>query len=98
MAEDCFDHGADLAGWKNGFLDHVTWFPAAFPDVVAQVDDMVAEGDRVVAYWSFTGAHQEELMGFPATGRKVSSYAVSQLRWRAANWSNIRCSPTTWAR
>ncbi len=82
VAEDCFDHGAALAGWENGFLDHVPWFRGAFPDIVAQVDDMVAEGDRVVAYWSFTGTHQGELMGFPATGRKVSSNLISQLRWR----------------
>ena len=56
--------------------------PGAFPDIVAQVNDMVAEGDRVVAYWSFTGTHQGEMFGFAGTGRKVSSNIISQLRWR----------------
>ena len=82
VAEDCFDHAAAAAGWPNGFQSHVGWFRGAFPDIVAQVNDMLAEGDRVVAYWSFTGTHQGEMFGFAGTGRKVSSNLISQLRWR----------------
>jgi predicted ester cyclase len=82
VAEDSFDHAAEAFGWQHGFLDHVPWFRGIFPDVVVQVNDMVAEGDRVVAYWSMTGTQQGDLGGVPPTGRKVSSYAISQLRWR----------------
>ena len=82
VEEDCFDHVAAAAGWTNGFQSHVEWFRGAFPDIVVQVNDMVAEDDRVVAYWSFTGTHQGEMFGFTGTGRKVSSNVISQLRWR----------------
>jgi steroid delta-isomerase-like uncharacterized protein len=82
VAEDSFDHAAEAFGWQHGFLDHVPWFRSIFPDVVVQVNDMVAEGDRVVAYWSMTGTQQGDLAGFPGTGKQVSSYAISQLRWQ----------------
>lgn len=82
VADDCFGHGAEAMGWKNGFLDHVPWFRGFYPDAVVQVDDMVAEGDRVVAYWGFTATHQTEVFGVPPTGKKIRGRAISQLRWR----------------
>jgi steroid delta-isomerase-like uncharacterized protein len=82
VADDCLDHAATAMGWKNGFLDHVRWLRSIVTDMVIQVTDMVAEEDRVVAYWTFTGTHQGELAGTPPTGRKVTGTAISQLRLR----------------
>jgi steroid delta-isomerase-like uncharacterized protein len=45
---------------------------AAFPDLRITVDDIIAEGDKVVARWTATGTHQGELMGIPASGKHVS--------------------------
>ena len=47
-------------------------FISAFPDVYVQVQDLVAEGNKVVTYWAATGTHKGELMGIPATGRSVT--------------------------
>jgi steroid delta-isomerase-like uncharacterized protein len=47
-------------------------FISAFPDVYVQVQDQVAEGNKVVTYWAATGTHNGELMGIPATGRSVT--------------------------
>ena len=44
----------------------------AFPDLRITVDEMVAEGDAVSARTTWTGTHRGDLMGIPATGKRVS--------------------------
>jgi len=43
----------------------------AFSDIRATVDDLVAEGDKVAAYVTFTGANTGPLLGFPPTGNRA---------------------------
>ena len=45
---------------------------AAFPDGRHILDEVIAEGDRVVTRGIFTGTHQGELMGIPPTGKQVN--------------------------
>lgn len=45
---------------------------AAFPGLQLRIDDQVAEGEKVATRWSFTGRHEGELFGIPATGRDVT--------------------------
>ena len=47
-------------------------FLAAFPDIHVHIEDMFAEGDKLVTRWSAHGTHNGELMAIPPTGRKVS--------------------------
>ena len=44
----------------------------AFPDLHVAVEDVVAEGDRVVSRNVVTGTHRGEHMGLPPTGRSVA--------------------------
>jgi steroid delta-isomerase-like uncharacterized protein len=44
---------------------------AAFPDLRITIEDMVAEGDRVVVRYTFTGTHRGDLAGIPPTGKAV---------------------------
>ncbi|MGK5114049.1 MULTISPECIES: ester cyclase [unclassified Geodermatophilus] len=44
----------------------------AFPDLAVTVDDMLADGDKVVTRQTFSGTHRGEYLGVPATGRRVS--------------------------
>jgi steroid delta-isomerase-like uncharacterized protein len=46
-------------------------FIAAFPDGHTEVEGVIAEGDTVVAWGTFTGTQRGEFMGIPATGRRV---------------------------
>jgi len=46
-------------------------FRSAFPDAELHVEEEIAEGDKVVIRWNFSGTHQGSLLGIPATGRKV---------------------------
>ncbi len=44
----------------------------AYPDTHFAVEDQVAEGDKVATRWTAVGTQQGELMGIPATGKKVT--------------------------
>jgi steroid delta-isomerase-like uncharacterized protein len=44
----------------------------AFPDLHITVEDVIAEGDKVVGRNSVTGTHQGEYMGLPPTGKPVA--------------------------
>jgi steroid delta-isomerase-like uncharacterized protein len=54
------------------FLSFIT----AFPDVNYSIDDMVAEGDKVVTRYTLKGTHKGTYMGIPATGKKVMMKGV----------------------
>jgi predicted ester cyclase len=42
-----------------------------FPDSHINIDNMIAEGDKVVCHYTFTGTHQGEFMGIPPTGKQI---------------------------
>jgi steroid delta-isomerase-like uncharacterized protein len=44
----------------------------AFPDLRVNVEDVIAEGDKIVSRNSVTGTHQGEYMGIPPTGKSVT--------------------------
>lgn len=52
-------------------------FLSAFSDLQVQVEDVFSEDDKVVTRWSAQGTHDGELMGIPATGRKVSTSGIT---------------------
>lgn len=52
-------------------------FLAAFSDLRVRVEDVFAEGDKLVTRWSAQGTHDGELMGIPPTGRKASIGGVA---------------------
>jgi steroid delta-isomerase-like uncharacterized protein len=53
---------------------------AAFPDLHVTIEDMLADGDRVVTRQTFAGTHRGEWMGVPATGRAVSWAVIDIVR------------------
>lgn len=44
----------------------------AFPDIHVTVEDLIAEGDKVVARNSVTATNQGEYMGRPPTGKSIT--------------------------
>jgi predicted ester cyclase len=45
---------------------------AGFPDYQTVIEDMIAEGDKVVARIKMTGTNTGEFMSIPATGKRVA--------------------------
>jgi predicted ester cyclase len=52
----------------------------AFPDINFTIEDIVAEGDKVVARFTWRGTHNGEWLGVPPTGKKVSQTVISIYR------------------
>jgi predicted ester cyclase len=71
----------------------------AYPDLHVTVEDVIAEGDKVVCRNVVTGTHQGEYMGLPPTGRSVTynessssaSMAAGSPRPGASSTSSRRC-------
>ncbi len=64
------------------FRQYVNRIRAAFPDFHNHIEDLIGEGDKVVARLTYTGTHQGELFGFPGTGRKVSYQGIAIFQFR----------------
>ncbi len=81
-ASDIIDHdpapgqAPGLEGVKQSFDELLT----AFPDVQMSIEDMIAEGDKVVARVSVSGTHQGEFMGIDPTGNRVTITGIDILR------------------
>jgi steroid delta-isomerase-like uncharacterized protein len=74
MAPDFLDHDPLAPGLPPGAEGEIVTAKAVFtgfPDVHATLDDVLAEGDKVVTRITWTGTHKGEFMGIPATGKSV---------------------------
>jgi steroid delta-isomerase-like uncharacterized protein len=60
--------------------DSVSGWKAAFPDMSTTVNDVVAEGDRVVVRWTVRGTNTGKGNGLPATGKKIEVSGFSIFR------------------
>jgi len=58
-------------------------FRQGFPDVVSTIEDLIAEGDKVMARWRARATHQGEYMGIPPTGKEVEFTGISVYRIEA---------------
>jgi steroid delta-isomerase-like uncharacterized protein len=65
----------------------------AYPDLHVTIEDLVAEGDRVVSRNTVTGTHQGEYMGLPATGKSVTYNEIFIARFAggriAETWGGV---------
>lgn len=51
----------------------VTDYRAAFPDLRTTLEDVLVDGDRVAVRGTDRGTHRGDFMGFPASGREVTT-------------------------
>jgi steroid delta-isomerase-like uncharacterized protein len=54
-----------------GFKQKVAGFKTIFPDLVEDLQDVIASGDTVATRWVVTGSQQQEFMGIPASGQAI---------------------------
>lgn len=62
------------------FKQLVLFYRNAFPDVRFTIEDILAEGDKVVMRNSFSGTHKGMFMGIAPTGRRVSQEQIHIVR------------------
>jgi predicted ester cyclase len=56
----------------NSHKQFIVGLSRAFPDLHFKIEDIVAEGDKVVYRLTVSGTHKGEFQGIPPTGKKVS--------------------------
>jgi len=71
----------DLGRGPESEKKRVTLYRTAFSDLRLTVEDMIAEGETVVARWSCRGAHKGDLNGIAPTGKQFVISGVSIVRF-----------------
>lgn len=71
--------GVETRG-RDAFLEYVSMVRQAFPDFENKIEEVVAEGDKVVARLTYSGTQRGPLMGFPPTSRRVRYAGVAIFR------------------
>jgi predicted ester cyclase len=89
---------AGPGGWPRGvndreeYKEYLSGFLAAMPGQFT-IDDMIAEGDKVVTRWTYRGTHQGQWRDVSATGKEVTFTATSTSRFAdgkvAETWQNV---------
>ena len=79
---------------RAGLVGVVAAIRSAFPDYHTEVEDLIAEGDRVAWRYSSGGVHTgAPLFGTPATGRAVNWTGTAILRIESGRireiWDNV---------
>jgi steroid delta-isomerase-like uncharacterized protein len=58
---------------SDDLKQYVSMFLAAFPDLHHTIEDLIAEGDKVVWRLNSKGTHKGPFMGIPATGKIIDA-------------------------
>ncbi len=65
---------------REGFKQFFTNFAAAVPDAHFRLEDVIAEGDKVITRWIVTGTQTGTLQGIPPTGNRFSMTGIDIFR------------------
>ena len=82
VAPDYIDHGAlpGQAPGLDGAKQKWAMYIAAIPDLRVPIEDMVAEGDKVMVRWTAEGTQRGELLGIPPAGKRLRFSGISIYR------------------
>ena len=73
------NHAAGTEKYRRGGARHsVSWLLSVFPDHRFDVEDAVADGEKVAVRGTCSGTHVGELLGIPPTGKR---FAAQQVHW-----------------
>jgi steroid delta-isomerase-like uncharacterized protein len=81
-APDHIDHTLppELSVGPQGTRQAIQFMLTGFPDLRVTIEDMVAEGDKVVTRFTTHGTQQGVLGGIPPTGRQVAISTIEITR------------------
>ena len=65
-----------LYGGK-GYLSVVHWMRSGFSDVQWNLQEMVADVDKVAVFWVLTGTHDGDFFGVKPTGKKIKTTVMN---------------------
>jgi steroid delta-isomerase-like uncharacterized protein len=71
------NHLPDSGVGPEAYKRNVARFVTSFPDLRFNVEDMLAENDKVAVGWTISGTHKGEFRGISPTGKKVSIEGIT---------------------
>jgi len=74
----------------EGLKDILRTMRSAFPDLDFSIKEQIAEGDKVASRFEWTGTHEREFLGVPATGRHVRVWGIVMDRLEAGRIRDTR--------
>ncbi|MDR3575778.1 MAG: ester cyclase [Anaerolineaceae bacterium] len=78
------DHSLASMGLPDGIAGVKQLFSmlhSAFPDLNYMIEDVIAEGDKVVTRSTWTGTNRGDFMGMPATNKQVKVSGIDITRF-----------------
>jgi steroid delta-isomerase-like uncharacterized protein len=60
----------------EGLKDVLRGMRSAFPDLYFSVEEQIAEDDKVLTRFEWTGTHRSDFLGVPATGQSVKVWGM----------------------
>ncbi|MGY3211833.1 ester cyclase [Mucilaginibacter sp. HD30] len=60
----------------NGFKESVISIISGFPDMKWNIEDLLADGDKVVVRWTWKGTNTQPFRGIPASNNPVNDNAI----------------------
>jgi predicted ester cyclase len=93
--QNALDHAAPpgFPGGPAGARAFLGMFFTAFPDVHYEIDDLIADEDKVTIRATLSGSHSGPFMGMPPTGRNFSIQGIETLRLKdgkyVEHWGGI---------
>ncbi len=84
VSSDFLNHDAppDAPRGPSGLRHTVTLLRTAFPDIHYETEEIIAEGDKVVARTTMSGTHRGPFFGIAPTGRRVVQEQIHILRFK----------------
>lgn len=72
--QDVVDHNPlpNQAPGIDGQRQALNLFRSAFTDLRVNIDQLIADGDKVVDHWTTSGRHTGDFMGIPASGKSFT--------------------------
>ena len=70
-----------MPGGAAGLKAAVTMLRSAFPDDHHTIEDLIAEGDKVVVRLTHSGTHQGSFFGLAPTGKHISQTSIHIFRF-----------------
>jgi len=95
VAEDIIDHAAPpgLPAGREGVKQNFSMMRGAFSDIRVNLEDEIAEGDKVVHRATTTATHTGEFMDVPPTNKQVTWTEMHMIRFAngqaVEHWANF---------
>jgi steroid delta-isomerase-like uncharacterized protein len=87
LVDEVVSHQFTSHDWPEGsptgpqaFQNFYAAIRSALPDARYAVDDLIAEGDKVVVRWRLLGTHKGDFRGIAPTGRSIALKGIAIYR------------------